>query len=94
MSDTNLPATPDFIEEESWLRQPRETGAAFFAFCLYRDYGGDRNIRKVVEANELPSRRISIFRAWSKRYQWNRRVTDYDNHLDANRREERKKAYR
>ncbi len=94
MSDTPLINRPDFIEEESWLRQPGETGAAFFSFCLYRDYGGDRNIRKVVEANSLPSRRISIFRAWSKKYQWKRRCTDYDNYLDAIRREEREKAFR
>lgn len=94
MSDSSLPAKSTFIEEESWLRQPGETGAAFFAFCLYRDYGGDRSIRKVVEAAGLPARRISIFRAWSKKYQWQRRCTDYDNHLDAIRREEREKAFR
>lgn len=83
-----------FIEEESWLRQPGETGGAFHAFCLYRDYGGDRSIRKVVEAAGLPSRRVSIFQAWSKRHRWQRRCADYDNHLDGIRREEREKAFR
>lgn len=83
-----------FIEEESWLRQRRETGAAFFAFCLYRDYGGDRSIRKVLERAELPQQRSSIWRAWSQKYRWQRRCADYDNHLDAIRRQEREEAFR
>jgi hypothetical protein len=33
---------------ESWERLPGESGAAYAAFCAYRDYGVDRNIRKAA----------------------------------------------
>jgi hypothetical protein len=35
----------------SWERLPGESGAAFAAFCSYRDYGPERNIRKAVSAS-------------------------------------------
>jgi hypothetical protein len=35
---------------ESWERLTGESGAAYAAFCSYRDYGPDRNIRRAVEA--------------------------------------------
>ena len=63
MSD--LPAK--FIEEESWLRQPGETNAAYHAFCLYRDYGGDRSIKKALVRSNTPMSRSGIWQAWSKR---------------------------
>jgi hypothetical protein len=34
---------------ESWERLPGESGAAYAAFCAYRDFGVERNIRKAVE---------------------------------------------
>jgi hypothetical protein len=34
---------------ESWERLTGESGLAYAAFCAYRDYGPDRNIRKAVE---------------------------------------------
>jgi hypothetical protein len=44
---------------ESWERLPGESGAAYAAFCAFRDYGLDRNIRKAVEGQfrkaELPT---------------------------------------
>jgi hypothetical protein len=44
---------------ESWERLTGESGAAYAAFCAYRDYGPDRNIRKAVEGRfrkaELPA---------------------------------------
>ncbi|MDC7228525.1 MAG: hypothetical protein PQJ61_17320 [Spirochaetales bacterium] len=95
MSDIPIiPGKKDFIEEESWLRQPGETNAAFHAFCIYRDYGGDRTIRKAITAEGLPERRINIWRAWSNKYQWKRRSTDYDNHLEKIKREERETTFR
>jgi hypothetical protein len=36
---------------ESWERLPGETGAAYAAFCVYRDYGPERNIRRAVSAS-------------------------------------------
>jgi len=39
-------AKASHLPYESWERLPGETGAAFAAFCAYRDYGLERNIRK------------------------------------------------
>ncbi|MBN2049283.1 MAG: hypothetical protein JW760_02460 [Spirochaetales bacterium] len=95
MSDINeIEERPVFIQEESWLRQPRETGAAFFAFCHYRDFGGDRSIRKAIENAKLPEKRCGIWRAWSNRYSWRKRCEDYDTYLDKIRRQERETAFR
>jgi hypothetical protein len=44
-------AKAGFLPYESWERLPGESGAAFAAFCSYRDYGPDRNIRKAVAAS-------------------------------------------
>ena len=83
-----------FIEEECWLRQPGETGAAYTAFCSYRDYGGDRSIRKVIKSLDLPSGRSGIWLAWSKRYAWVLRSEKYDAHLDKIRLAENEKSLR
>ena len=37
---------------ESWERLPGESGAAFAAFCAFRDLGLERNIRKAVDSVE------------------------------------------
>jgi hypothetical protein len=34
---------------ESWERLAGKSGSAYAAFCTYRDYGPERNIRRVVE---------------------------------------------
>jgi hypothetical protein len=44
---------------ESWERLAGESSAAYAAFCAFRDYGPDRNVRKAVEGQfrtaELPT---------------------------------------
>jgi len=84
----------NFIEEECWLRQPGETGAAYTAFCLYRDFGGDRSIRRVIRERDIPSSRSGIWMAWSKRFAWVLRCEKYDGHLDKIRLAENEKALR
>jgi hypothetical protein len=44
-------AKTGMLPYESWERLPGETGAAFAAFCAYRDYGPERNIRRAVAAS-------------------------------------------
>jgi hypothetical protein len=34
---------------ESWERLTGESSAAYAAFCAYRDYGPERNIRRAME---------------------------------------------
>jgi hypothetical protein len=36
---------------ESWERLPGESGRAYAAFCVYRDMGLERNIRKAVDGH-------------------------------------------
>jgi hypothetical protein len=38
----------EILPFESWERLPGETSAAYAAFCVYRDFGTGRNIRKAV----------------------------------------------
>ena len=94
MDELKPKADLTFIEEESWLRQPGETRPAFHAFCLYRDYGGDRSIVKTMEANGVPRSRAGIWYAWSRKYQCVRRTGDYDKHLEHVRRIAKENAFR
>jgi hypothetical protein len=55
-----MPANLRF--DESWERLPGESGLAYAAFCAFRDYRPERNIRKAVEAGEPDAGR------WEKRY--------------------------
>ncbi len=67
---------------ESWLRRDDETNAAYAAFCLYRDFGTERSILKVLEGSRLPSSRSGVWARWSKRFEWVKRAGEYDEHLD------------
>jgi hypothetical protein len=42
-------ALADMLPFESWERLAGESGAAFAAFCAYRDLGLERNIRKAAD---------------------------------------------
>jgi hypothetical protein len=77
---------------ESWERLAGESGAAYAAFCVYRDYGPERNIRKAVEAEckkrhgdydrSRIEKRYRMWRLWSTQFQWVKRAEDYDQYLD------------
>ena len=42
-------AKSEILPFESWEKNPGESGTAFAAFCVYRDLGAERNIRKAVD---------------------------------------------
>ncbi|MDR1574967.1 MAG: hypothetical protein LBS37_03085 [Treponema sp.] len=44
-------AKAELLPFASWEKLPGESGAAYAAFCAYRDYGPERNIRKAVEGH-------------------------------------------
>jgi hypothetical protein len=71
---------------ESWERLPGESGSAFTAFCAYRDYGAERNIRKAVEVFEKDEtkreKRYRVWRDWSTQYRWKDRAADYDRYIE------------
>ncbi len=79
-------AKKDMLPFESWERLAGETGAAFSAFCVYRDLGADRNIRKAVESAEkdeaVRAKRYKVWRNWSTAYRWRERAADYDKYIE------------
>jgi hypothetical protein len=79
---------------ESWERLPGESALAYAAFCVYRDYGPDRNIRRAVEERcreaepasvrleAAVARKYRTWRNWAAQFRWRERAADYDNYLD------------
>jgi hypothetical protein len=89
---------------ESWERLTGESSAAYGAFCAYRDYGPDRNIRKAAEAaaagkdgeagtnRSKGGKRYGMWRAWSTQFRWRERAVDYDRYLDRLKQTEKRKT--
>jgi uncharacterized short protein YbdD (DUF466 family) len=79
-------AKADTLPFESWERLSGETGAAFAAFCAFRDCGAERNIRKAVESVEkdttVQAKRYKVWRNWSTQFRWRERAADYDKYLE------------
>jgi hypothetical protein len=77
---------------ESWERLTGETGRAYAAFCAYRDYGPERNIRRAVETalaekedeagTDRIEKRYRMWRVWAAQFRWRERAADYDRYLD------------
>ena len=76
----------DNLPFESWERLQGETSAAFSAFCAYRDFGLERNIRKAVESVEkdvtAQAKKYKVWRNWSTQYPWRDRAADYDKYIE------------
>jgi hypothetical protein len=81
---------------ESWERLPGESGAAYAAFCAYRDFGPERNIRKAVETTEKDKdrqdKRYRMWRNWSAQFRWRERAADYDRYLERLKQTEKRKT--
>jgi hypothetical protein len=79
-------ATAAVMPFESWGRLPGESALAYAAFCAFRDYGSERNIRKAVETAEQDNgqwdKRYRVWRNWCSAYRWRERAADYDNYTD------------
>jgi hypothetical protein len=71
---------------ESWERLPGESGAAYSAFCAYRDVGLERNIRKAVETAEKDKgkrdKRYRVWRNWCSQFRWRERAAEYDRYTE------------
>jgi hypothetical protein len=87
-------AKSSLLPFESWERLPGESGLAYAAFCAFRDYGPERNIRKAAEGQfnkaELSDAKIEaaiakrsrVWRNWCSQFRWRERAADYDNYTD------------
>jgi hypothetical protein len=79
-------AKAEVMPFESWERLPGETGGAYSAFCTFRDYGPERNIRKAVELTEQSESKrkksYGTWRNWCVAFRWRERAADYDLYLD------------
>jgi hypothetical protein len=89
-------AKKDLLPFESWGKLDSEGAAAYAAFCLFRDFGADRNIKKALAANESDAvkrgKRYRLWLAWSTKYRWFKRAADYDVYLDKLKQTERRKT--
>jgi hypothetical protein len=89
---------------ECWEKLTGESSAAFAAFCVYRDFGAERNIRRAVEAQcgspgcgagadgNKAAKRYRVWRGWSTQYRWRERAEAYDRYLDKLKQAEVRKA--
>jgi len=81
---------------ESWELLTGETSVAFAAFCAFRDFGPERNIRKAVDSVEEDERernkRYRVWRNWATKYRWRERATDYDRYTEKLKQEETRKT--
>jgi hypothetical protein len=81
---------------ESRERLAGESGAAYAAFCAYRDYGPDRNIRKAAEAagkdGGRQGKRYQGWRSWAAQFRWRERAADYDRYVDRLKQTEKRKT--
>ena len=79
-------AKASMLPYESWERLVGESGAAYTAFCAFRDFGPERNIRKAVEAGEKDEskreKRYRVWRNWSTAYRWQERAADFDRYME------------
>jgi hypothetical protein len=79
-------AMAEVLPFESWERLPAESARAYGAFCIYRDFGPERTIRKAVNQSckdHAPqSRRCRLWANWSSEFKWRQRAADYDQYID------------
>ena len=79
-------AKADSLPFESWERLAGESSAAFAAFCAFRDFGPERNIRKAVDSAEkdeaVRAKRYRVWRNWSTQFRWRERAAEYDGYTE------------
>lgn len=67
----------------SWDKQLKETSLAFEWFCKYRNLSAaNRSQAAVIEKYSKKKSYATQLARWSKKYDWVKRVEDYDAHLE------------
>jgi hypothetical protein len=67
-------------EKHEWDRLSGESSKAYAHFCLYRDMGQGRSLRKLAADAETTSQ-LRQLQHWSSRWKWVERCQSYDDHL-------------
>ena len=71
---------------ESWERLKGESSLAFAAFCVFRDFGPERNVRKAVDSAEkdegVRAKRYRVWKNWCSQFRWKERAADFDSYLE------------
>jgi hypothetical protein len=71
---------------ESWEKLTTESSKAYAAFCAFRDFGAERNVRKAVEATVADKskweKRYAVWRGWCTQFRWKERAANYDRHIE------------
>jgi len=66
---------------DSWEMLPKETAEAFAAFCVYRDLGFSRTIKKAIDKvanDDAYSNSYGTWRKWAVDFRWKERAVDFD----------------
>ena len=90
MRDTTRPRPP----HEAIARIPGETPKAYGAFVQYAQMGPERSLARLTAALGKTTVKQRQFEAWSVRWQWQRRVTGYDDTIAADAARAHAKRYR
>jgi len=89
-------AKAETLPFESWVKLTKESSLAYSAFCVFRDLGAERSIRKAVETTEKNEsrwdKRYDVWRGWATKFRWKERAADYDRHLEKLKLEELRKT--
>ena len=79
-------ARAEILPFESWERLTGESYVAFSAFCSFRDFGTDRNIKKTIAKIEkdeiIRLKRYRVWRGWAVQFRWKERALDYDRYIE------------
>ena len=67
---------------EVWERQSYETPKQYALFCVYRDLGWQRSIRKAILKSGRTLKYIRVAEVWSSKYHWVERANQYDSYVD------------
>jgi len=80
-------------ERSVWDRLAGESSKAYANFCLYRDEGKDRSLRKLAASGKTSSK-LRQLQHWSSKWKWVERSDRYDDYLECEDRLESEKQRR
>src|ERR1017187_2409163 len=68
-------------EKQAWARQAAESSKAYAHFCLYRDMGQERSLRKLAREDKCRAK-VGQLERWSSKWRWVERCQQYDDYTE------------